>query len=177
MPSGDISARRYAEAIYELARDSDTIDKWHDDLQLMAEVFQDRQVYLFFRNPRRGINTKWDMIRQMFEGRVQQDALNLLLLLTERERTLAIPAILDRYDALVRDASGIVVAEVTTAVPVDEQEQDRIAAELGRITGKTVRVQTNVNADIIGGLVARIGDKLIDGSVAGTLERLRQSIA
>lgn len=176
MPSLGAGARRYAQAVFELARESGKYEEWLDDLQTMNAVFEDRLVGRYFLDPKQRNLEKVDAVRQMFAGRVQPEALNLLMILVERGRTPLLPRILERYQSLSREAHGIVIAEVTTAIPVEEDERQRIAEELGRMTGKQVQLQTKVDPEIIGGMIARIGDKLIDGSVRTSLLQLRQSL-
>ncbi len=176
MPDGGHTARRYAEAVFELARETDSLQRWQDEFGLLAEVYDDPRVAFFFQSPRRSVTAKWETARRMFEGRIGQDVLNFFLLLIDRDRTELIPRVRERFDALVREASGVQTAEVTTAIELNEEEQRRIAEELGRITGKRIELQTRVDPAIIGGMVARIGDKLIDGSVATSLRQLRQRL-
>ena len=178
MPSGAGStARRYADAVFELARESQDFEGWHDDLELLADVFKDRVIVRFFSDPKRSVQEKHGGAHRMFEGRIKPEALNLLLMLIDRGRVEIIPAVMDRYDERAREAHGIVIAEVTTAIQVDAEERRRIAEELTRMTGKRVQLQTKVDDSIIGGLVVRIGDKLIDGSVRTSLQQLRQRLA
>jgi F-type H+-transporting ATPase subunit delta len=177
LPVGRAGARRYADAIFELARESGEYERWDYDLGLMGQVFRDRGVQRFFEDPKRQPAEKHDAIRKMFGGRVRPEALNLLLILTDRDRTGDLPVIQERYEERARQEHGIVVAEVTTAIPVDAAERVRIQAELERTTGKRVQMHTNVDPEIIGGLVVRIGDKLMDGSVRTSLLQLRERLA
>lgn len=176
MPSVGTGARRYAQAVFELARESGRFEEWQKDLQLMAEVFQNRSVELYFLDPKASLREKQEAVRQMFEGRVQPEAFNFVRMLVERQRTGALPRILELYEELGREEAGVVVAEVTTAIPVDAEEREHIGNQLSRMTGKKVQLQTSVNPELIGGMVARIGDKLIDGSVRTALEGLRRSL-
>lgn len=175
MPSESGSARRYAQAIFELARENGAWDAWNNDLELMAQVFADPAAQSYFADPKHGAQ-KEQLVRTLFEGKVGPLALNVARMLATQGRTYLIPRIHERFQALAREYHGIVIAEVTTAVPVDASERERIAAELGRITGKRVQVTTRVDPSIIGGLVARVGDKLIDGSVVTQLQQLRQRL-
>lgn len=176
MPSRGGSARRYAQAVFELAQESGTLDAWTRDLSLMAEVFSDGSVSTYFRNPKRRAETAQATAQRMFEGRVQPQALNMLQMLARQQRTDLLPLIHERFEALLRESQGIVIADVTTAVPVDQAEQRQIGEQLARITGKRVQLRMQVDPSIIGGLVARIGDKLIDGSVTTSLQQLRQRL-
>jgi F-type H+-transporting ATPase subunit delta len=177
LPRGSGSARRYAQAIAELAQESGGWDAWDNDLKLMSQVFGDRYVARWFEDPKRTAQEKENMVRRMFEGRSGPLALNVARMLARQNRTYLLPEIYERYQALARRAHGVVVAQVTTAVPVDGAEQQRIAEHLAQITGALrVELRTQVDPSIIGGLVARVGDRLIDGSVATQLQQLRQRL-
>ncbi len=177
MPSARASARRYAQAIFELGEESGSTDKWAQDLELMSEVFSDPGVERYFRDPKQGTEKKKQAVVRIFEGRVGPQSLNVLRMLAERQRTEIIPLIYEGFQALVRQARGIVVADVTTAIEVDDAEKERIAEHLARMTGgKRVAIRTHVNPEIIGGFVARVGDQLIDGSVATSLQQLRHRL-
>lgn len=174
MPSAGGSARRYAQAVFELARENGAWDAWDTDLGLLSDVFTDRSVARYFGDPKRTTGEKERLVRELFEGKIGPLALNVVRMLADQGRTQLLPAIYERFRALARAHHNIVIADVTTAVPVDAREREYIAAELGRRTGKRVEVRTRVDPEIIGGLVARVGDQLIDGSVRTQLLQLRQ---
>jgi F-type H+-transporting ATPase subunit delta len=103
--------------------------------------------------------------------------MNLLRILVSRQRMHLLPNIVREFEALELEARGIAEADVTVARSVGEAEQEVIARRLSEITGKQVHVQVHVDPGILGGIVVRIGDQLIDSSVAGRLQRLRQRLA
>ncbi len=177
MPSARASARRYAQAVFELGEESGSTDKWAQDLELMSEVFSDPGVARYFRDPKQGAEEKKQTVVRIFEGRVGPQSLNVMRMLAERKRTEIIPLIYEGFQALVRQARGIIVADVTTAIELDDAEKERIAEHLARLTGgNRVAIRTHVNPAIIGGFVARVGDQLIDGSVVTSLQQLRQRL-
>lgn len=177
MASAGGSARRYAQAVFELGQEKGNLEAWLDDLELMADVFADRRVVAFFVDPKRRGHEKGDAAQRMFGGRIQQESLNLLQMLIDRSRVGIIPDVRDRLDRMILESQNIVEAQVTTAVPVDAAEEQRIAEYLGRLTGgKRVEVETRVDPEIIGGIIARVGDKLIDGSARTSLLHLRERL-
>jgi len=99
-----------------------------------------------------------------------------VLLLLERHRVVLVPLIAEEFSAVVRDRLGIVDAEVTSAMPMDDAMQERTRAALMQLTGKEVRASFNVDPSLVGGLRARIGSTIYDGSVRGRLDRLREHI-
>jgi F-type H+-transporting ATPase subunit delta len=102
---------------------------------------------------------------------------NLVRILAARDRIHLLPSILQEFVALDREARGILEARVTVARPIDDREQEEVRRRLEQLTGKTVEIHTDVDSSILGGIVVRMGDRLIDASVAGRLQRLRQEMA
>ncbi len=177
MPSSGVTARRYAQAAFELAQESDSVDRWQSDLHMLAEVFSDSSVAYYFNNPRASNPEKAEAAGKMFEGRVLPETLNLVRMLVARHRADVVGRISERFDELYRDAQGIITAQVTTAIEIDNEERSKIAEQLGKMTGKTVEVESVVDPSIIGGLIAQIGDQLIDGSVITSLRQLRARLS
>ena len=106
----------------------------------------------------------------------QPDAKRLTALLLERHRLSSAPEIYQQFQSLLLQEKGIVVADVTTALPLDDTAQQMIQKQLSQLVGKDVELRTQVDPAIIGGMVARIGDNLIDGSVSNQLRRLHERL-
>jgi F-type H+-transporting ATPase subunit delta len=170
------TARRYAEAAFEVAQQDGDLDTWLADLRAANTALAERETALFFRDPNVGREEKLETLNKLV-GHLQPHVLNLLRVLAVRQRIQLLPAILREFQELEREARGIAEAQVTVARPVDQAETRAIAQRLGQLTGKRVEVRTQVDPNILGGVVVRIGDKLIDASVAGRLQRLRQRLA
>ena len=170
MASG--SAKRYVQALVELAREGRTFETWHQDLQKIGQLGADPQVAAFLANPSVPAETKFQAVDAVL-GDVTQEARNLVHLLIERRRTAIISEIVSGFDEAILTERGIVLADVTTAEPLDEAGQATVRAQLQRIVGKQVELRLRTDPEIIGGIVARVGDQLIDGSVINQLRRLR----
>ena len=170
------TARRYAEAAFDVAQQDGDVDGWLADLQKAREVLRDPAAAPYFRDPNVPRDAKVDSVESLF-GNLHPHVLNLLRVLVTRQRVHLVPGIVQEFEALEREARGIAQADVTVARPITDAEQSAIGQRLSEVTGKQVHVQTHVDPAILGGIVVRIGDRLIDSSVAGRLERLRQELA
>lgn len=170
------TARRYAQAAFDVAQEHGEVDQWANDLRMVTEQLSDPTVSGFFKDPEVTEGQKIQTVEQAFSG-VRPEVLNLLKILVTRHRTHLLPAILLEFERLQREASGIEEAYVTVARQIDESEKASIQNGLSQATGKTMEIHTNVDPRILGGLIVRINDQLIDGSVSGRLQRLRQSLA
>jgi F-type H+-transporting ATPase subunit delta len=171
-----VSGKRHAQAVFRLALETSALDRWQTDLTTMVEVMGDSQVIAFLESPRLSAEKKRDSLRGLLAG-VSPAALNLGFLLVSRNRLRIVHDLANEYMRLVNTHYGREEAEVTTAVPISQKEQEAIAKGLARVAGKEIVLKLKVDPDIMGGLVARIGDKLLDGSVRTRLKDLRSSLA
>lgn len=168
-------AKRYARAAFELALESNDLDGWLSDLKVAAETMQEPQVAAVLHSMKTPRTDKRQLIARLL-ARLRPLVLNLVLLLITKDRKDIVGAIVREYEALVRVHRGIEVAEVVTAVPVDEGEKAALVERLSRLTGKQIILRTRVDPQILGGLVARIGDKVMDGSLRERLSLLRRNL-
>ena len=174
---GDAVAKRYAEAVFGLAREGGTEDAWRADLGSLAELVSDPAVAAYLANAKISDANKERLVRTGLQD-VTPAAMNLALLLLQRDRFSYAPEIATIYDRLLDEARGIAIAEVTTAVPLSEDARQLVAERLRQVTdSREVRLQTRVDPALIGGMVVRIGDRLIDGSTRTKLVQLKRSLA
>jgi len=170
-----ISARRYAQAIFQIAQAKNNLDEWKKELRKLAEMMKDVETVDLIDHPKIPFNLKADLVKQKLNTS-NELVLNLCNLLILKGRLKNAEQIADEYDSLLDEKRGIKHAIVTTAVPVDDSEKHKISGQLEKITGKNVSIKLQVNPSILGGMVARIEDTLIDGSVRNRLELLRRNL-
>lgn len=173
--AGEVAARRHAQAVFEIAMEQDQLDKWRSDLDLMSAVFADSELLPVLENPKIRFEDKATAVAQSLSG-VSDFALNLAKLLILRRRAKLMPQIAEQYARLVDRRTGIDHAEVTTASPIDSATEESFKQHLSQITGNKIVLTVKTDPDIIGGFIARVGDKVIDGSVRSQLQSLKQSI-
>lgn len=168
-------ARRYAQAVFEIARDSSSFEAWDRDLSILNAVMSDPVTRGYLESPKNAETDKRALLDKALE-QSQPEAQRLAALLLERRRLSAVPGIFEQYQSLLLDERGIVIADVTTAIPLDTASEQMIQKQLSELVGKEVEVRMQVDPAIIGGMVARIGDNLIDGSVSNQLRRLHERL-
>jgi F-type H+-transporting ATPase subunit delta len=176
MPSGS-AGRRYAQAVFELAQSTNQLDLWASDLEVIKLVFEDRAVSIRLENPKVTQDKKVALVSQILKGKISQPAYSLAILLVNRQRQAFAGAIYTEYNRLLNNLRGIAEAEVTTAVEMDPATEARVIEQLTKITGKQILMTKKVDPSILGGIVARVGDTLIDGSLKSRLQALRKSLA
>ena len=170
------AARRYAEAVLEIARRDGTLDAWHDDLRLVAGVASDPEVARVVDNPTEPVVARREVLETLLGGRASRLSLNLVLLLAARGRIALLPAIAAEYKRLLDRERGVVPALVTSAMPLEPADITAVTDHLRSLTGRTVEVEARLDPTLVGGLTVRVGDQLIDASVRGRLERLRDRL-
>jgi F-type H+-transporting ATPase subunit delta len=169
-------ARRYAEAVFEIGVQQETIDRWHDDLGALAEYLGNRRLAFILKEPKIPYTRKEAIVRDLLSSKVQPEALNLGLLLVERGLAELAPTIRDHFETLYDDYRGQAHAQIITAIPLDDTLRAQITSELSQLTGKRILLQEKVDPSILGGAIARVGDTLIDGSLKRRFQLLRQTI-
>jgi F-type H+-transporting ATPase subunit delta len=167
---------RYAEAAFEVAREERAVERWLRDLETAQRALMRPETIRVFREPQIERSKKLEILQQLLPS-VQPSVLNLLKLLTLRDRVALLPQVGAEFVRLDREARDVVEAEVTVAREYDETERSEIRLRLAAATGGQVELQFHVDPRILGGIVVRIGDRLIDGSVSGRLQRLRHEMA
>jgi F-type H+-transporting ATPase subunit delta len=169
-------ARRYAEAVFDLGVQQGTLDRWQSDLHLIAEAFSNRKLSFILRQPRIPFARKEAVVRDLLEKQVTHEALGLALLLVERELVEVGPNVSEAFDQKLNDYHNQATAIVTSAVPLAAAQQAEVTTYLESLTGKHITLETRVDPQILGGIIAQIGDTLIDGSVRRRLQLLRDQI-
>lgn len=172
------SARRYASAAFTVAGQSGDFDGWIRALNEVARVLQMPSARMIFMSPAVPAEQKAAALERIMPG-LAPPVRNFLRILVDRDRLDEVPGIADALRDLVNQRRGIITAEVTTAVPLDSEMEQLVAQRLASHFGgdpQKVSIHSRVDPSIIGGVVARVGDQVIDDSVRGRLERLRETL-
>jgi F-type H+-transporting ATPase subunit delta len=181
MARAGTASRRYAEAAFELAtargESADVADRWRDELDAAAAVTGDDRVTRVLENPALPWPERDEVLRKLLEGRISAPAFNLVRLLARRGRIDLLAGVAAEYRRLLGRSRGVATATVTAARDLSDDDLDAIRERVQAMTGGEVDLEVRVDPSLIGGVTVRIGDKLIDASVRGRLERLRARVA
>ena len=163
-------ARKYARAIFELACEDHALKEYGADLGKVQQLYHDcPELKAYLCNPNIQPEDKKSLLKEVFEGGVRETVLNFLLLLIDKRRMMVFEAISAIFVQLSNEKLGIAVADVTTVEPLSETQKAELMEKLGRVTGKEVSLREHRDPSLIGGVVVRIGDRRIDGSIKGRL--------
>ena len=176
------AARRYAEAAFQIATRDGTRDQWQDRLDQLAALLEDDRVARVAANPALAQDERERMLREALGGDAlgwptDDPAFNLVRLLLRRGRIRLASGIAGEFRRLVQRASGVVAATVMSATDLSPDEEAAIRARLEKMTGGKVELAFELDLSLIGGVAVRIGDRMIDASVRGRLERLSRELA
>lgn len=170
-------ARRYAEAVFEIGVEKNSVDAWLQDVRLIADYFTNRQLTFVLGEPNIPFARKEAIVRDLLGAKIHPEAMGLALTLVERGLASLAGRVRDEFEKLYNDYRHQAVALVTSAMPLDDASRESIKRQLQSITGKTIILREQVDQSLLGGVTARVGDTLIDGSVRRRLELLRRQIA
>ncbi len=177
MPQSDPAARRYADAVFGIAHDTASHDRWLDDLGDIAQLFSEPTVYAFLISTRVSQDEKEQVLDNALPD-LQSNARNFAKLLVRKRRANLAPQIIDAFRERLNSVRGIAEATVTTAVPLSDDGRAAVEAAVRRYTdAEAVSLSEAVDSQIIGGAVVQIGDRIIDGSVRTRLSSMRRSLA
>jgi F-type H+-transporting ATPase subunit delta len=165
-------ARPYAEAVFRLAHERQSLSAWSEMLQLAAAVAADPQMAALIDNPRLPRERFVAFFLDVCGKKLDQDAANFIRLLSENHRLVLLPEIAALYEMLRAQAEGRIEAEVVSASAVSVAQLKDIGAALKKRLGRDIDVSTRIDPALIGGMVIRAGDLVIDGSVQGKLRLL-----
>lgn len=169
------AAKRYTQALTEIAQESNTFDAWQRDLDTLAALVSDEEVLNYFQSPSVQVEQKLKTAEVVLAD-AQPEARTLLRMMIERRRLRLFPEIATLFAEEALAAKGIVMIDVTTADALDDAGEQLVRERLKGIVGKDVELRLHTDANIIGGIVARIGDQVIDGSVLNQLRRMRATM-
>jgi len=170
-----VYTRRYAQAVFEIALETKELDRWQSDLRRIVSLAEDDAIVAFLESPKIQFDDKARLLSEQLNS-INPLALNLVYLLASRGRLRSIGDIADDYQRLLDSYRGIEKAEVITATDLDEETKRRLAEHLSAIVGKQVTLKIEVESSLIGGVIARIGGKLLDGSTRSKLEALKKEL-
>lgn len=176
MSQNMIVAKRYARALFEISTEQNEVLDVQEQLKDVLDSIQaNLELEQFLNFPNIENKAKSEIIKQVFPD-LKQSVFNTLRLLLDRQRQTILPELYEAYVRIAEEALGQATALVSSSLPLSEADMNQVAQTLGKLTGKKISVQTQLDPALLGGLRVRIGDRLYDGSLVGKLNRLGKTL-
>lgn len=170
-------ARRYANSLFELAAEASLLDKVDLDLHEVTKMLvQNNELKLFLNHPNIQPADKKEVMGKILDGNVSDLCRRFIFLLIDHHRQYALETVRQEFSALANEARGIAVAKVTSAARLSSDQKEKLRRTVEKSTGKSVRIISAVDPDLIGGVMVQVGDRLMDGTVLTALSKLRKEL-
>jgi len=169
-------ARPYAQAAFDFALEYKQLDAWFDFLQTSAAVVDNEQVAILLHNPNITDEQWIEFFVSFFNERLNDAMQNFLRLLINYNRLIALPKIVDLFRALMADYEKIANVRVISAYPLTDKQEAMLKTPLEKRLNRTVNIESEVDASILGGAIIRVGNFVIDGSALSRLNQLKESL-
>lgn len=173
----ELIGKRYGQALFELALESGDLDTREEEIRLMVDTFtSEEEFFNILNHPKLSKKDKLDMLKAIFEGKVCDDFVGFLYLTVDKSRQEHIVDILNYTLARIEEYNGFVTAHVESAVPLADIDKKLIVSKLEAQTGKKITLEAVVDESLIGGLIIRINDRIVDNSIKRNLHRMALDI-
>lgn len=170
------AVKRYAGALFALANQHDALDQVSSSLQTVNAAFDaNAELMVVLLHPRIAESKKIRVLQDLFAGKIKDEVLHLLLLMMEKGRTAQIPYISKEFEHLLQYHRKEADGQVVSAVPLSEVQTQQLRDQILSITGFKVNLQQQVDKSLLGGLIVRVGDHMIDSSAASQLNLLKEN--
>lgn len=171
-------AKRYSDAILEIAKEKNELDSVFEDLKNVSEIYNySAEMKEFLNHPVIPLSEKKELVKSVFEGKITKDTLNLLFTLLDKNKFSLIDAICYCFENSLNEAKNILKVDVISAVEVDNDLKENLKTKLENKLNKQIALNFEIRPEIIAGMILKIKDKTIDGSMAHKLQSLKKHLA
>lgn len=169
--------RFWARALFEVAKEEKLEDKIIDDLNIVLVVLKsESSVSDYFLNPEIKLEEKKESLKDLLGGKISDQACNFIFELIDKEELKALSLIIERLKKLIYNQSDVVEAEVISAVDLSDNTKNDLLKKIEEKAGKKAKLNTKIDSSLLGGIKVKIGDEMIDLTVRGKLDSLKQEI-
>jgi len=169
-------ARPYATAVFKRAKETNATESWSQSLAFIAAVLGDKDISVLVDNPKCSNQKLCELILGISEGQINNEGENLIKLLLHNKRLALVPFIAKLFESYRAEDEGYIDVDVLTAYTFTSAAKKSFIATLEKLLGKKVNIKVTVDASLIGGVIVRAGDRVIDGSVKGQLQHMQKAL-
>jgi len=171
------AARPYAKAVFELAESSGALDTWSEQLSAMASIVSADGSAELLDNPKVNAAQKVDTFKELANGSLNDQSVNLLKSLGENNRFALLPDMASLFETMKSESQGEVEGEIIAAAAMSDAQESAIVAALEKRMGRKVKLVTKIDETLLGGAVVRVGDLVIDGSLQGRFQSMKAAMS
>jgi F-type H+-transporting ATPase subunit delta len=164
---------RYAKSLIQIAKNREEIENIKNELKNLLKIFEDNNLWKIFGYPKISLREKKEIIEKI---PLTQNIKNFIFVLLEKKRINLLPVILEEYSHLSEEYLGIAKCEIISAVKLTEEEKKLIKDKVEKILNKKITIEEKIDKEILGGIIVKAGNTLIDGSLKGILNKLREEL-
>lgn len=173
----ELVASRYADALFEVGVEENKTDLFLDEFRALVQIFKENALlFEIYKSPTIGKAEKKNLLEEAFLNRLSEQMLNFLKILIDKDRMTVLYGILDEFEVLYKESKNIVEAVAVSAVALTENQMNKLKDKLSTKTGKNIILKNQVDDSILGGVLIKIGNEEIDGTIKGKLNRLREEL-
>jgi len=169
-------ARPYAVAAFKWAKQTDAMQKWSQSLGLMAAIMENDEISIVVNNPKIGKQKLTEFLLDICSDQIEFDSANFLKVLVQNGRLYLLPAIAVLFEEYKAEYEGYVDVQVSTAYEFSEEAYRQLSGKLEKSLGKKINMNVAVDKSLIGGVLVRAGDRVIDGSIRGQLQHMQKAL-
>jgi len=169
-------ARPYATAVFKRAKETVGAAKWSEQLAFMSAVIANKEMFALVNNPKVKKEKLTGLLLDISQGQIDNEGSNFLKTLLQNNRLALLPDIAKQFEELKAEDEGYIEVDVLTAFPFTKEAEKKFAASLEKKLSKKVHINVAVDKSLIGGVLVRAGDQVIDGSIRGQLQNLRKAL-
>ena len=168
-------ARPYAAAAFKRSKETGTTENWSKSLSFISTILNNKEISVVVDNPKLGKERLSALMLDICQGQVDEEGANFLKLLVQNKRLTLVPTIAQLFEAYKAESEGYVDVEVSTAYAFSKEERQRFTVALEKKLCKKANIKVTVDKSLIGGVLVRAGDRVIDGSIRGRLQQLAKT--
>lgn len=170
--------KRYATALFDMATEENAVERYASEIEVVLEAIEDAPEFVaVLQNQKVTLQDKIDVVENIFGEKLSTSIVGLMVLVVKKGRQDFLVPIFETFLEMVRTQKGILKATVTSAVPLSKPQLEAIQKQLVTNTKSEIEIETIVDETIIGGLIIRVGDKVVDASVAGKMQALKKQLS
>ncbi|NLL53045.1 MAG: F0F1 ATP synthase subunit delta [Peptococcaceae bacterium] len=172
-----VLARRYAQALFELAMEMSVLDQIESELRFLDNlILEHKDLKYILSHPGIEVSSKKEILAKILDNNVSEISKHFLYLLIDRRRQNILTMVLREFTRLANNVRNLVEAKVVSAISLSPEQEEKFKQVISKLTGKNVQLITEINPQLIGGAKIQIGDQVIDGTITAALSKLRQEL-